>query len=94
MSGDKIIYKHKVQLEDCKRNQVVYEKIAKEVHDAGYDRTYQQCRDKIKKLRGEYKKVKDKKKKTGEENKHWDYFESLDAILGHKPATEPLINSC
>ena len=68
MSGDKIIYKHKVQLEDCKRNQVVYEKIAKEVHDAGYDRTYQQCRDKIKKLRGEYKKVKDKKKKTGEEN--------------------------
>ena len=63
MSGDKIIYKHKAQLEDCKRNQVVYEKIAKELHEAGYDRTYQQCRDKIKKLRGEYKKLKTKRRR-------------------------------
>ena len=42
-----------VQLEDCKRNQVVYQKVAKELQEAGYDRTYVQCRDKIKKLRKE-----------------------------------------
>ena len=57
----------------------------------GYERTYQQCRDKIKKLKGDYRKAKDKKNKTGTDNKHWDYFEPLDAILGHKPATQPPI---
>ena len=63
------------QLEDSKRNQTVYEKIAKELQEAGYNRTYSQCRDKIKKLRGEYRKIKDKKKKTGEGNKQWDYLQ-------------------
>ena len=77
------------QLEDCKRNQVVYQKVAKELQESGYGRTYVQCRDNIKNLRGEYRKVKDKKKKTGEGNKQWDYFDLLDAILGHKPATQP-----
>ena len=49
-----------------------------------------QCRDKIKKLRGEYRKVKDKRDKTGEGRyPEWDYFDALDAILGHRPATRP-----
>ena len=76
------------QLEGCKKN---HEKIAKELQEVGYERTYQQCRDKVKKLKGEYRKAKDKKNKTGTDNKHWDYFEPLDAILGHKPATQPPI---
>ena len=79
------------QLEGCKKNQAVYEKIAKELQEVGYERTYQQYRDKVKKLKGEYRKAKDKKNKTGRDNKHWDYFEPLDAILGHKPATQPPI---
>ena len=36
------------QLEGCKKNQAVYEKISTELQEAGYERTYQQCRDKIK----------------------------------------------
>ena len=46
------------QLQECKRNQTVYtyEEVAKEMREAGYERTYQQCRDKIKKVKGEYKK--------------------------------------
>jgi len=40
----------------------VYTKIANELADAGYTRSMEQWRDKIKKLRGEYKKVKDKRK--------------------------------
>lgn len=79
------------QLEGCKKNQAVYEKISTELQEAGYERTYQQCRDKIKKLKGDYRKAKDKKNKTGTDNRHWDYFEPLDAILGHKPATQPPI---
>ena len=44
------------QLQDCTRNQKIFEKVARELNEAGYDRTFQQCRDKIKKLKGEYKK--------------------------------------
>ena len=79
------------QLEGCKRNAQVFERISCEMKDIGYDRTGVQCREKIKKLRGEYKKIKDKKGKTGEGNKPWKYFENLDSVLGHKPATCPPI---
>ena len=79
------------QLEGCKRNAQVFERISCEMKDIGYDRTGVQCREKIKKLRGEYKKIKDKKGKTGEGNKPWKYFEYLDSVLGHKPATCPPI---
>ena len=30
------------QLQECKRNQTVYEEVAKEMREAGYERTYQQ----------------------------------------------------
>ena len=84
------------QLEGCKRNQEVFGKIAAELLEAGFERSAQQCRDKIKKLKVEYRKIKDKRKKTGEGRyPEWNYFDALDAILGHKPATEPpvVINS-
>ena len=57
------------QLEGCKRNAQVFAKIASEMKDAGYERTRDQCRDKIKKLKGEYRKIIDKHGKTGEGRK-------------------------
>ena len=58
--------------------------------ESGFDRTFQQCRDKLKKLKSEYRKLKDKQGKTGEGKiKDWDYFDPMDAILGTKPATKP-----
>ena len=42
--------------------------------DVGYNRTYQQCRDKIKKLKGDYKKEKDRIGHTGEGKSMWDFF--------------------
>ena len=78
------------QLEGCKRNQDVYDKIAADLHDASFERTGKQCQDKIKKLKGDYRKVKDKRNKTGEGRyPEWDYFDSMDAILGHRPAMQP-----
>ena len=77
------------QLEGSKRNSQIFDKIASEMRTAGYDRTGTQAREKIKKLRGEYRKIKDKKGKSGEGNKPWKYFDVLDAILEHKPATCP-----
>ena len=88
-------YAIQAQLEGCKRNQDIYSKIAAEMTEAGHERTAQQCRDKIKKLKVDYRKIKDNRKKTGEGRyPEWDYFNSLD-ILGHKPATEPpvVVNS-
>ena len=61
----------------------VFIKIARELSESGFERTFQQCR-----LKGEYRKLKDKTGKTGE-SKRKDYFEALDAILGTVPATCP-----
>jgi len=85
------------QLEGCRRNSEVYRKIAKELTEAGYTRTMEQCRDKMKKLRAEYKKIKDKRNETGQGRyPEWDYFDAMDDVMGHKPATQPpvIVDSC
>ena len=56
---------------------------------AEYKKSREQCSSKIKKLRFEYKKIKDEKGKTGEGWKEWKYFEVIDKVLGHKPTTQP-----
>ena len=84
------------QLEGCKRNKLVFEKIASEMRKEGFERTFQQCREKTKKLRQEYKKIKDKLRETGQEGRQYliskfEYFEVLDKIFGNKPATQPKV---
>lgn len=54
-----------------------------------YDKSGEQCNAKMKKLRLEYRKIKNKHGKIGEGRKNWKYFEAMDDILGHKPVTEP-----
>ena len=66
-----------------------YDRIAREMQLAGFDRTGQQCRDKMKKLRSEYRKIKDSNSRTGESRSKWKFFEYMDAILGCKPSTRP-----
>ena len=53
------------QLEGEKRNKHVYDKLAKELQKKGIDKTAEQCRAKMKKLKVDYRKVKDKHNKTG-----------------------------
>ena len=62
--GDAVM---QTQLEGCKYNQEVYDIIAKELIEEGYQQSGKQCRDKIKKLKREYRKVRDKRSATGEE---------------------------
>ena len=76
------------QLEGCKRNRAVFEKISQGMNDAGFQRTANQCREKIKNLRAEYKKVKDNNQ-TGNNRKTCKFYEKLDSVLGSKPATRP-----
>ena len=80
------------QLEGCKRNQDVYRKISSELEEAGFNRTLQQCRDKLKKLKSEYRRVKDKQQHTGQGRyPEWEFFDVMDGVLGHKPATKPAV---
>ena len=43
----------------------------------------------MKKLKKEYRKIKDKQQGTGQGREEWPFFEVMDAVLGHKPATSP-----
>ena len=54
------------QLEGCKHNQEVFNKIAKEQIEAEYQRSGKQCRNKFKKLKGKYRKVRGKRSTTDE----------------------------
>ena len=71
-----------VQFETCKRNKWVYEKIATQMKEAGYDRSADQCREKAKKVKGEYRKIKDKEGKIGTGRKFFDVL---------RPSTKPAI---
>jgi len=44
----------------------------------------------VKKLRAEYKKVKDRRKETGEGRfPEWDFYDAMDDAIGLKHSTEP-----
>ena len=61
-------------LEGCARNKHLYDKIAARMVEAGYERNGVQCRDKIKKLKGEFKKIKDNNNETGRKRKVWKFY--------------------
>ena len=59
---------------------------------AGYaDKTADQCRDKAKKLKIRYRKIKDKHGKTGEGRSNWVFLDAMDMVLGDKPSTRPVV---
>ena len=51
------------ELDGAVRNRSVFEKIAKAMSDAAHQRDWKQCRQKIKNLKNDYKKVKDSKER-------------------------------
>ena len=78
-------------LEGCTRNRHVYEKVVEGMKEAGYDKSCVQCRDKIKKLRGEYRKIKDNNKETGRNRKNLKFYDPLNEILASRPTTQPAV---
>ena len=77
------------QLEGSKRNKHVYTKISLALAKKNINKDCSQCQAKIKKLKLDYRKAKDKNGKTGRGRTMWKYFEALDPILGNKPASKP-----
>ena len=49
---------------------------------AGYNKTGEQCREKIKKLKLKYKKIKDAQQTSGAGRQDWPYFDDMDAVVG------------
>ena len=79
------------QLESCTRHGSIYQSLTTEMQAADYSKNAVQYRDKLKKLRAEYKCTKDNNGLTGRGTRKWKYFDQLDAILGHRLATAPPI---
>ena len=77
------------ELEGCHRNQHTYQKMSDEVAMHGYERRWEKCRDKIKKLKQEYKEVINNNTEMGRKRKTFRFFKETDAVLGHRPATKP-----
>lgn len=79
------------QLDGATRNKSIFATISRKLQESGYDRDWQQCRGKIKNLKADYKKVKDHNGGTGNSRKTCKFFQKLDAILGHRPASAPSV---
>ena len=79
------------QLDGAKRNKDVFVLISKKLQELGHSRDWKQCRCKIKNLKTMYKKVKDHNGVTGNGRKCFKFYQELDRILGHRPASAPTI---
>ena len=77
------------QIEGCRRNREVFARLAGQMREEGYDRTGDQCREKIKKMKADYRKIKDNNSVTGKARRSTKVFEAMDGVLGHRPATCP-----
>ena len=86
--GDAEIQK---QLDGATRNKSIFLNISRKLKDNGYERDWQQCRAKIKNLKGDYKKVKDHNGVTGNGRKTFKFYDKLDEILGHRSSSVPSV---
>ena len=78
-------------LESSRRNQGIYERITQEMSASGYSKSANQCKDKIKKLKLKYKKIKDGHQVSGTDRHNWPFFEKIDEVLGTKHSVQPPI---
>uniref|UniRef100_A0A8C5E5P8 1-aminocyclopropane-1-carboxylate synthase-like protein 1 n=1 Tax=Gouania willdenowi TaxID=441366 RepID=A0A8C5E5P8_GOUWI len=70
-----------IELESSLRNQRVFDRIAHVLREKGIYRTGDQCREKIKKMRLEYRRIKDNHKLRS-----WKFYDVMDRVLANRPA--------
>ncbi|KAK0143079.1 Zinc finger and SCAN domain-containing protein 29 [Merluccius polli] len=76
------------ELDGTTRNEKVFKEIAQLMANHGYNRTLQQCRDKLKKMKSDYRAVKDHNGRSGANRRAWRWFDQMVAIYGHRPANK------
>ncbi|KAM9754984.1 1-aminocyclopropane-1-carboxylate synthase-like protein 1 isoform 1-T2 [Menidia menidia] len=70
-----------LELESSLRNQRVFDRIAHVLREKGIYRTGDQCREKIKKMKLEYRRIKDNHKM-----RTWKFYDVMDRVLANRPA--------
>ncbi|KAM4572544.1 1-aminocyclopropane-1-carboxylate synthase-like protein 1 [Odontesthes bonariensis] len=70
-----------IELESSLRNQRVFDRIAHVLREKGIYRTGDQCREKIKKMKLEYRRIKDNHKM-----RTWKFYDVMDRVLANRPA--------
>ncbi|XP_068254695.1 1-aminocyclopropane-1-carboxylate synthase-like protein 1 isoform X2 [Nyctibius grandis] len=73
-----------MELESCLRNQHVFNRIAEVLREKGIHRTGDQCREKIKKMKLEYRRIKDNSK-APRGGRTWKFYEVMDRVLTSRP---------
>jgi hypothetical protein len=77
------------QLAGLHRNLPVYARVAELLAIKGYDRSHEQCRTKMKHLRGEYMKDNNINGRSGHSRLGSRVFDLLEDILRHQPIANP-----
>ncbi|KAF4081881.1 hypothetical protein AMELA_G00145480 [Ameiurus melas] len=72
------------ELEGTVRNQKVFQKISQRMWELGYNRSPDRCRVKIKKLKQDYRRLKEYNKRNGTNRKTNQWYDALDAVLGRR----------
>ncbi|XP_073805066.1 uncharacterized protein [Danio rerio] len=74
------------QIDGVCRNEDVIKYIVAELAKAQIQRTTVQVREKLKKLRAQYKAIKIHNGQSGAHRKNFPWFEIMDGVLGHRPS--------
>ena len=74
------------ELDGTTRNIKVFQEVSTQMSTSGYSRTVVQYREKLKKMKSEYRQVKDNNNTSGAGRKQWKWFDLLDQMYGHRPA--------
>ena len=81
--------KIQAELDGKSRTKQVFERISVMMKERGYSRDGEQCKTKIKNLKKTYTNVKDHNNVTGNNKITCPFFDELDTVLGHRPASVP-----
>ncbi|XP_061548467.1 uncharacterized protein LOC133410877 isoform X2 [Phycodurus eques] len=80
-----LVSDEKIQVElDGTRNEKVYRELAQRMASLGYERTFRQCREKLKKLKSDYRAIKESSGRGGSSRKTWKWFGHMDDIYGRR----------
>lgn len=82
------------ELEKTHKNSKIYSKIRDVLNSRGFNRTTEQCRDKIKKMRCQYLKIRDairRSRSSLDEKDKMFWFDAVDKILSQKPCSEAVL---
>ena len=78
------------QLDSARRNRPIFQRLQQDLAALGFNRTWQQCRVKIKNRTATYRKLRDSNRRSGRGRADFPFYSIIDGVLGTRPATQPV----